>query len=340
MRLAQLTRSHEWWDHKTPQVLSLAYATALVESSSLYNLLAPGFLTIFASLIVMAIYASIINDFTDLEIDLACGKSNMMQRLSPTSRLLLVFLSLGCVFTAAFIIYPNIYAVVFYLLIILSISLYSFRPVRLKNRGIWGVISCSSAEHLFPTLFSIAVIAGFSDSKIDILWLCSAGSLSLMYGLRSILWHQFLDRENDIQSAVNTFATTTPPKSFKGGPFLILIELVALAAVLFQMKLILPIVFLLIYLLYIQLRRLLFHSKIIIIISPENEHFQILMLDYYTMFFPISLLICAALKQPLAWIVLVIHVVLFYKMLLITLKEGLYLLKLLFNKIWYRLSNY
>ncbi len=215
MRLATLTRSHEWWDHKTPQVLSLAYATAIIANAPLFSLLYPGFLMIFASLVAIAIYASIINDFTDLEIDRACGKSNMMEGLKPGMRLLLLLISLGLVLTAAAFIYPNIYGVVFYLLIAVSISLYSFEPVRFKKRGIWGIISCASAEHFFPVLFSIAVITWYSGSNIDIWWLCAAGGLSLIYGIRSILWHQFLDKENDMQSGIRTFAANIEPVSFK-----------------------------------------------------------------------------------------------------------------------------
>jgi len=334
MRLAQLTRSHEWWDHKTPQVLSLAYATAIMANASLFKLLAPGFLMIFASLIAIAVYASIINDFTDLEIDRACGKSNMMERLSPFMRLLLVLSSLGLVLIAAAFIYPNIYGVVFYLLIALAISLYSFEPVRLKKRGIWGIISCASAEHFFPALFSTAVINWYSGSKVDVLWLCAAGSLSLVYGTRSILWHQFLDRDNDLRSGVHTFAAGTNPASFKKwARVIIVIELLALTAVLFQLRLLLPVIFLAIYLVFALSRSRLFHSPIITIFTPKDSYFQLLMLDYYSLFFPASLLIYAAAKQPMDWIVLCIHLAMFHKILWYNIKDGYYMLMKVFSKI-------
>jgi 4-hydroxybenzoate polyprenyltransferase len=334
MRLEQLTRSHEWWDYKTPQVLSLAYATVLIANASMFEMLKPGFLTVFLSLVAMALYASIINDFTDLEIDLACGKSNMMQNLKPVFRLLLVLASLVVVIIAAAFIYPNIYGVIFYLLITLSISLYSFHPVRLKKRGIWGVISCASAEHLFPTLFSIAVIAFYAHFKLNVWWLIAAGTLSLMYGIRGILWHQFLDRDNDIQSNTKTFAATTTPQLFNKYIYLIMaIELIALATVLMLMNLIYPILFLGLYLFYLILQKLLFSTKVIVIISPKNEDFQILMQDYYILFLPVSLLLFAAVKQPLGWVVLVIHLLLFHQRLIVIMQDGLYITRRLFYKI-------
>lgn len=335
MRLATLTRSHEWWDHKTPQVLSLAYATAILANVPLYNLLAPGFLMIFASLIVIAVYASIINDFTDLEIDRACDKSNMMDKLKPGMRLLLLFVSLALVLTAAAFIYPNIYGVIFYLMIAVSISLYSFEPVRFKKRGIWGIISCASAEHFFPVLFSIAVITWYSNSKIDGYWLCAAGALSLIYGIRSILWHQFLDKENDMTSGIRTFAANIEPVSFKKWSRIIIVaEWVALLAVLSHLQLWLPVVFLLIYIVVILLRAKLFHSHIITVITPKEGYFQLLMLDYYSLFFPVSLLIYSAFKHPIDWIVLVIHLVLFHKILWYNLKDGYYISKKILQKVF------
>jgi len=328
MRLAALTRSHEWWDHKTPQVLSLAYATAIIANASLFNLLVPGFLLIFAGLVAIAIYASVINDFTDMEIDRACGKSNMMERLHPGMRLLLVLSSLGLVLTAAALMYANIYADVFYLLIVFAISIYSFEPVRLKKRGIWGIISCACAEHFFPVLFSIAVITWYSGSKVDILWLFAAGSLSLIYGIRSILWHQFLDKENDMQSGIHTFAAAIDPGSFKKwSRAIIIVEWIALILVLFHLQLWLPVILLLIYIVFVLLRARLFHSRIIAVIAPKEGYFQLLMLDYYSLFFPVSLLIYTTFKHPFDWVVLVVHMVLFRKILWYNLKDGYHILK-------------
>lgn len=333
MRLTQLTRSHEWWDHKTPQVLSLAYATGIMGSVSLYHLLSPAFLSIFASLVAIAVYASIINDFTDLEIDRACGKSNMMERLHPSLRLSLVLLSLITVLTVAFFTYPDIYAVVFYLSIVLAISLYSFSPVRLKKRGILGVISCASAEHLFPVLFSIAVIAYFSNFKADLLWLLASGVLAFLYGMRSILWHQFLDRDNDLQSGISTYGTEVHPDLFgKRSVMIICAELFALSIVLYLLNIMLPVIFLGLYLLFIFLRKKIFKSSIIIVVSPKEGHFQILMLDYYVIFFPLSLLIYAAFNQHNGWIVLLIHIALFHKVLKVTLQDIYYIIKALYIK--------
>lgn len=326
--IKKLTRSHEWWDHKTPQILSLAYATAILLRVSLFDLLYPGFVVIFVSLIAIAIYASLINDFTDMEIDRACGKSNMLLKLPQPVRVILVLLSMLLVLLAAFYIYPDKYAVFFYLSIAVAISLYSFPPVRLKKRGLWGVLACASAEHLFPALFSISVVFGLAGAQIDPLWLCAAGILSFTYGARSILWHQFLDRGNDQHAGIKTYASMTDAEAFRPWEKVItLIELVALALVLFRLDLIISLLFLGLYLLFIWGRKVFFKSEIIMIITPDRSYYQILMLDFYTIFFPFSLLIYVGITQPLGWYVLLIHILLFYKMLIVTLKDGYYLIR-------------
>ncbi|SDJ56350.1 4-hydroxybenzoate polyprenyltransferase [Pedobacter sp. ok626] len=327
-RLKQLTRSHEWWDHKTPQILSLAYATALMGHTPLYLLLGNAFLILFGSLVLIAVYASIINDVTDLEIDIACGKSNMMQRLSPALRLFLVLLSLGFVFLAAYFIYPRVYAVVFYLCIVLAISLYSFPPVRLKKRRVWGVISCATAEHMFPALFAVAIIFYFSNMEIEWKWMVATGLLSFCYGLRSILWHQFLDKENDERSGIDTFANGIDPKTFGlNEKVILLVEVITLAILLFQLNLWITYISLMLYAVFILWRQRQFKSKIIIIITPENKFFQILMLDFYTVFFPMSLLSYCAFTQPYGWVPLLVHTLLFYKILLMTFMDGYHLIR-------------
>lgn len=325
-KLSQFTRSYEWWDHKTPQILSVAYAAALLGHAPLTILLGNAFPIIFGSLVLIAIYASIINDLTDLEIDIACGKSNMMQRLSPTTRIALTMASLSLILMAGYVIYPRTYAVLFYFCIALSISLYSFPPIRLKKRGIWGVISCASAEHMFPALFAVTIVFYFSSMDIKWVWLLSAGLWSFLYGLRSILWHQFLDKDNDQKSGINTFASSVNPEDFRfREKVLLALELLTLAVLLYLLNLWIVYLALGLYFVFIFCRQQQFRSRIIIVITPRDQHFQIFMLDFYTIFFPMSLLVYAAFTQVYGWLPLTIHIMLFYKTLLMTLKDGYYL---------------
>jgi len=334
MNLAKLTRAHEWWDFKTPQVLSLAYAAAIIYNSLLFNLLFPAFFIIFTSLVVIAIYASIINDFTDLAIDTACGKPNMMQNISIWMRSVLLITSIVLLITVIYFIYPFKYACLFYVGIGVSISIYSFNPIRLKKRGVWGVIACAMAEHFFPTLFAMTIIFYFANSKINFFLLTIAGTISLCWGLRSILYHQFKDRENDKNSGINTFANRIDPHSFKLIPILLVFtELFALSILLLSLKLWIVLIAFLIYLLFTFMKQYLFKSNIIIAISPKHAFYQIFMLDFYALFFPIALLIYVSATQTNGYIVLILHLILFHKLFLATLKDIYQLAKAVLKKL-------
>ena len=89
------------------------------------------------------------------------------------------------------------------------------------------------------------------------------------------------------------------------------LELAALTFMLFVIGQVLPVLFLLIYVILALFRTILFKYKTVIILSPENRSFHILMADYYQVFFPVSLLVAASLIDASVLLVLFIHLVLF-----------------------------
>ncbi|QNK63158.1 hypothetical protein H7F33_01125 [Pedobacter sp. PAMC26386] len=94
-------------------------------------------------------------------------------------------------------------------------SLYSLPPVRLKKRGIWGVLCDAMGAHLFPALFITSSLLEFIHADKNVLWFVLIGFWAFFYGLRGILWHQFYDRENDRRSSTTTFASHIKPELFR-----------------------------------------------------------------------------------------------------------------------------
>src|SRR6202012_4704981 len=136
-------------------------------------------------------------------------------------------------------------------------------------------------------------------------------------------------------SGIHTFAADIDPASFKKwSRVIVAFEWLALIAVLSHIQLWLPVIFLLVYIVLILLRDRLFNSRIIAVITPKEGYFQLLMLDYYSLFFPVSLLIYSAFKHPLDWVVLVVHLVLFHKILWYNLKDGYYISKKVITKLF------
>lgn len=332
MKVFNVIRSQEWWAHKLPPLLAIAYATVLMSPVPLYKV-ALWAIFLLSSLVVGAIYVSVINDITDLEEDLASGKSNRVQQVPKQYRWIIPAMCILLGFVFGYFLYPDILSCFLYLLSWIVFSLYSIKPVRLKNRGILGVLADGCGSHVFTSLLMVASMSYVTQQAIDWTWFTAVGIWALTYGLRGILWHQFSDRENDIKVNLNTYASKIDPAKFKkNSRFLIIIELIALAIMLYKINLLLAVIGLALYLLLLFLRYKLNKTQIITIIKSNDQPFQILMADYYQMLFPISLLIAASFQNSFNLVVLAIHIVLFPYVLWLAIYDYLFFARAIFIK--------
>ncbi|HEX7957960.1 MAG TPA: hypothetical protein VF508_13505, partial [Pyrinomonadaceae bacterium] len=154
--LTRTVRAAEWWEFKFSPILATAYATAFLLNFSLASLW-PALLLALAALVPGAAYVSVINDLTDIEDDLACGKPN---RLVGRSRGFVAAVLACCVAPGvAFAFYwrgdPLLLSL--YLAAWVAFTLYSLPPARLKVRGMAGLLADACGAHLFPTLL-VAVL--------------------------------------------------------------------------------------------------------------------------------------------------------------------------------------
>ena len=314
MKILRITRSSEWWEYKIPILLSLAYATALFANKSLF-IIAGWFVFMLLSLIVGAIYVSIVNDMCDIEDDHASGKRNRLSKLRPPIRWLSLITSLILALLCCFFYLKDPLTITFYLLSYLAFTLYSVPPIRLKRRGIWGVIADACGAHLFPSLFVVAGTAHVLQIEIGWVWIISVAVWAFTYGLRGILWHQFLDRSNDKLIHLNTFASRINPLSFrKPSIFILSIELAAFAVILVTIGKPWPIIGLFAYLVLMAAYKRKLGLRLIAII-PTSQPWHLIMITYYQAFFPIALLFESSLMFMSSWILLIIHLILFPKCL-------------------------
>ncbi|MFA4870525.1 MAG: UbiA family prenyltransferase [Pedobacter sp.] len=327
MNLVKVIRSAEWWEYKLPPLLAIGYATAIKTDVDFLKSM-PHLLFLLLSLIIGATYVSIINDITDIKDDLKSGKANRIAAVKPVLRWLLPLICLLVGSICCYILYPDWLSISLYMIPWISFSLYSFPPFRLKNRGIWGVLADASGSHIFTSLLMISSMSFISNKSIDWLWFISTGIWALCYGVRGILWHQFYDRANDIKAGLNTYGVKIAPKDFKiKEAFIFAIELLAVVTMLYCVHELLPILFLFIYLLVAYTRTYVLKYKPVIIVSPKSHPYHILMGDFYQVYFPISLLCTATINNNYALVILIIHLFLFPKKALVSLKDLTYLIR-------------
>ena len=303
-------RAGEWWEFKLAPIFAAFYATALTLQLPVSSLWLTA-LTILLSLVPGAAYVSVINDLTDRDEDLAAGKPNRLAGRSRGYAAMLIAITAGAGLVFCFLWRRDTLLLSLYLAAWLAFSLYSLPPFRWKTRGLLGVLCDASGAHLFPTL--VAVVLTFRDAgrPVHMMWLLTVGAWAFAAGIRGILLHQLVDLDADRHAGVRTFAQRYPPAvTARIGTFLTFpIEGLALAAMLWQMRNPWPVAALAGYVLLAVLRVVRWRKNTVIVVPKERS--MILLHEYYDAWLPISVLVASALRHPLDFVVLAVHLLVF-----------------------------
>jgi 4-hydroxybenzoate polyprenyltransferase len=306
-------RANEWWEFKLGPVLATMYASAFLTRVSILSLL-PLVFVVLVALAACAAYVSVVNDFTDRADDMASGKTN---RLVGKSSLFIWKLMAFCIlsgFTVAFYSLHDRLLLLLYAGSWLAFTLYSVRPIRLKERRSLGVLADACGAHLFPTLLAIAAVYRWTRQPFDMIWLASVGVWSFSFGMRGILWHQLSDLHYDESINLRTFVRAHRTESLQRlGNFIIFpVEVTAFAVMLLHTRSVVAITLLGFYALLNFLRGRLYGSNFCIV-EPKPSFHHILMHEYYEVFFPLAFILASATQHPLDAFVLVVHGLFFPK---------------------------
>jgi hypothetical protein len=287
----------------------------------------PLLLLALAALVPGAAYVSVINDLTDMDEDVASGKSN---RLVGLSRVFVAVVLACCVLPGVAVsVYWRGDALLLslYLAAWVAFTLYSVPPVRLKKRGVLGLLADASGAHLFPTLLVIVLVFRWSNVALNLAWFAAVAVWSLSLGLRGNLWHQLGDRQHDERVGLLTYARRHKITLHRRvGNFVIFpSEAVAFAVMLRLVGSRAAVVALVVYLLLEWSRRMMWRTDVVVVVPKERS--SILMLEYYEVFFPVALLLSSATLHRWDALVLAAHLLLFPGRATRVLKDVLKLLK-------------
>lgn len=332
MSITATIRAKEWWEHKIPPIMAMAYGTAALQKKTMADI-ALHLLFLIVALIIGASFVSIVNNITDIKADFDCGKPNYMGKVSKLKQGLLVLM---CIFPGLFICYlmrQDIVSVVFYVSSWVMFTLYSVPPFRLKNRKVAGIMADAAGSQMFPSLLVVSSISFYTGNGINMAWVASIGIWSLIYGIRGILLHQFTDRENDLASGMQSFAASVALNTFKTKSHIIMgIELMAFFLILIQLDSLLCYFSLGFYLLFILIRAIVDKSLIVAVLPPANGYFQFLMGDFYQVLFPMVLLVGAAIVYPFDWVFVIVHLLFFPKGILLFFSDSFRFIKISITK--------
>lgn len=157
----------------------------------------------FLFLFTLSAVCYVLNDFFDLEIDKKAGKKKVIATM-PKWLIWLTVILFAIVGNAPLFIFAKnkVLCAILVALTYLFGVCYSIPGLRFKERGVLGLVECSLAQHCVP-LSILFVFESLTGWKLA-LW-CGWFVLSFMNGLRYILIHQYIDRDNDKATNVHTF---------------------------------------------------------------------------------------------------------------------------------------
>ena len=267
-------------------------------------------LSLLLAIVAAAIYASVINDVTDLAGDLEAGKRNGVAGRSRSMVATLVALTVSAGFLFAWLWRDGALLLACYLATWLAFSLYSLPPFRFKGRGAAGVLCDAAGEQLFPALVAVFLASRGAERAVSGAWVASVAVWALAYGLRGIVWHQLTDADNDRAAGFRTFVRRHPRAAPVIGTFVVFpLELGALAAMLWQIGSAWPAAFLVLYVLYaVRSARRWRTAPVIVVPKPR---FFIVLHQFYSDLFPVALLITASVRDRRGLIILAAHLLLF-----------------------------
>lgn len=197
--LLKLFRANEWLDSKLSFYLfSLMFILFSNEGlSDRNNMLFVHICLFFYLFFIGASY--LVNDISDYEIDRKIGKKKVITEMKFSSVILLLCIA-SAVGIIPLILYScNLLGVIISAVIYICGFSYSLKPLRLKERGLFGTVFCSIAQKCIPVLLIILVLR--ADISLVLMLL-----MNFFIGMRYILIHQLIDKSNDEASDVSTFS--------------------------------------------------------------------------------------------------------------------------------------
>ncbi|HOG06012.1 MAG TPA: UbiA family prenyltransferase [Bacteroidales bacterium] len=300
-----------WWNHIVPPIIATIYFVVWQS-----NLLNPSFwlylLFFITSVTGFAAFGYFLNDISDIETDRLAGKPNSAFRLSRTSML---FIGGGLFFIGSipWIWLPNSLSTTGLLvLLILCLIFYSFRPFRLKERGLPGLICDIHYGHILPVFIALNVFGILYGVKWSVGFLSGLLLYLLLFakGFRNILCHQLEDEQDDITSGIKTFATLYGMKKTAR----IINYTLAIESVLLILLFVIYVPILMIVL------SIFSFVNLLLIISwgtfklPVKERFtklRFFLNDIYEEWLPLFLVILVVIKHTMLWWLLPLHLIFF-----------------------------
>lgn len=307
-----VSRSGDWWNWKVPTLLASGYAswlsTGVVMTAGHLSALA----IVVSGLVIGAIFASVVNDFFDVDDDFNSGKTNRLASFSPFIRIVILCLVIFAGWLYGFLFIKGTMSGYCYFLAWVSFSVYSVPPFRTKKRGALGGLFDALGAGFFPTMFVAYSISEVTGGQLSGWFQLCLGIWSLVFGLRGILWHQYQDLRNDSLIGARTFATRFgTERASITGMLLLLLELSFFMAFMFPVAGPIILWIFVLYLGYASLVSRVLQVRQVIMCQQKSGEAVYFPGTFYQILWPFLLILLIPADPNLRIVLVIMHVILF-----------------------------
>ena len=319
-----LVRSGQWWDHKMPQLVAAASLCLLPVADGLRGWTTLVDLVLFLLAAVgVAAFGHVLNDLADIPTDAVAGVPNQMAGLSVTQRATV----LGATVVAGalpWLVLPTSARTLALLLVeVVLLTVYSLPPIRLKDRAAAGVLADALYAYVVPILLTVSVFTDLGGLAWPAWWIVlPTVTWMLLMGLRGILWHQIGDLAHDRRAGVRTLVTRLgAERTSTAVGWMVVVELLAAAATVVAVSVGTDqpwiAVFGALYLLYRFFQVTVLWSEPLHLSALGTATGRVRYIGYVLLnefverWLPIAALVALALRVPLLWVAVAVHLFVF-----------------------------
>lgn len=307
-------RTKQWWQPKAGNILALVYLSALQSSISLaeFSFFLPlSLVTIFG----IGLFAHLLNDWADKTVDLKASKSNVFEKRGVGFFAFSTLVSLVFAIAPWFLLPANKFSIALLVTEFLLIVCYAFKPLRLKTKGVWGLMADALYAFAIPAVLAYHTFTLIGKGSACFYTYLFIAVWQFFSGIYNVAIHQFEDFENDVISGIETWVIKKGKRKARRATLLFFYLPQVVAFLIFAVWISISINRLYFILpftvvtgsLIITLHRKNFNF---LLQSPHTADFQRININYHD-FLPYWHLALLSIQNPLFTVLLIVHFLLF-----------------------------
>jgi colanic acid/amylovoran biosynthesis glycosyltransferase len=300
------------WHYKIPGLLGFVYLGLFLSKSSFSN----SFKYLIAAAITCIGIAGIgyvLNDISDIKVDAKAGKKNPFSKLGLLSRLFIVAV-LMVVAISPWYFLPTDHISLYLLVIefVLFVT-YAVKPFRLKEAAYVAPVIDSLYAHVVPSILAFHTFSMYSTFESTTEIFIAMAVWQFMLGIRHYINHLAVESAIDRAADLRTLAHIISPHKLRNyiQYFLLPIEVCAVSILtyyLYQVDTILGVS----TFAALVANWLLSTGFIPIRLIGGYSFNKIAQDDFYRIWWPLAILSCLSLFEPIYLLLLIIHIAVFY----------------------------